>query len=1107
MPFIAPIIGFVAGLGAIGTAVVSAALSVGLGYIAQKFLAPKPQAASASTSATGTQVNVQFGGAVPRDTIFGWQATAGQFIYWNLYGANNDSVQLVYAVGDGPHEALAGLYADGNIAALDYANEDPIKGVPLLNFRASSTVTAQQWLAAIGSDFGNIFNFFKTASAGTSPTPALDALRASIGAPLAWIKFYDGSEGQVADQGLINQSNPAGRWTVDHKMTGIAYVVITLQYDQNTFQSIPNFLFVIKGRKLYDLRKDDTNGGTGSHRWDDQSTWEWSDNPAIALYNYQRGLYLNGALVVGEGVAAIDLMNDMFVTAANICDEDVAVKGSVDTEKRYRLAFNAGADRSHEENIQSMLDAMAGVMVESVGAFGPIAGAASSVQMEFSDGDLIAGQPVKYSSHRSRANLINTVSGSYTEPDQQWSSIPFPLRTSSLDEAVDGERLAKQIDFPPVFSNSQAQRCAEIERRASRKQKSATVPLGFRFAPLQTGDWVRWNSARYGVDVFRVDGRSIDDNEIVHLVLTNTGGDVFSWDESTDQLDPTIPGDLPGANALATNVAGFAMVAQQIDGDNGLTIPAIQILWTPPTDPTITSVVVQYRIKSDDDSGIIKTIRFSNVQDGHNLIAEGIQAATLYEGRVTIDTTPPRLVTISPWIEEMSSPLQVVALAKRVDEVFWEDFETGIEDTIKQAPAALAEAFAQRKQNDLNAQSIINLAQDIITRSDKQTQYDQTHREEVGSAVGQVSAAVAFEMGARADADTAEANLRIALAVIVGMNTTSITAEADARSTADTSEANLRIALAATVGANTTAITNETTARQTADTSEANLRIALAGTVASNSSAITNETTARTTADSAQTTQYNNLSTTVNGHTSSISTLTTSINGVSVKFGVLGTINGVTGGFIFTGVQQLDGSVSYGLEVDGNVIVNGTLTSSKFAANSVTAGIIAAGAVNASNIIVNNIVVTGHIVNNAVSQIWETNGGSVGVGQNQLLAMNFTPSVGEVIVNAEMQVDFTAKTGNGASSLGRVDLYIDGTLVKSRTIMYAVVGADSSVPNGNFSLYYRLAGSVHIAAHAFVSAGVAHTVQLYFVSDVNGIMVGAAGSASAGELIVQELKR
>jgi hypothetical protein len=44
----------------------------------------------------------------------------------------------------------------------------------------------------------------------------------------------------------------------------------------------PRFGFVLKGKLCYDPRLDSTvAGGSGAHRWDDPSTWEWSENAAV----------------------------------------------------------------------------------------------------------------------------------------------------------------------------------------------------------------------------------------------------------------------------------------------------------------------------------------------------------------------------------------------------------------------------------------------------------------------------------------------------------------------------------------------------------------------------------------------------------------------------------------------------------------------------------------------------------------------------------------------------------------------------------------------------------------------------------------------------------
>lgn len=96
--------------------------------------------------------------------------------------------------------------------------------------------------------------------------------------------------------------------------------------------------------------------------------------------------------------------------------------------------------------------------------------------------------------------------------------------------------------------------------------------------------------------------------------------------------------------------------------------------------------------------------------------------------------------------------------------------------------------------------------------------------------------------------------------------------------------------------------------------------------------------TAQVDGDNAIATSVQTLSTTVGSNTSSISTLASTTNGLSLRYGVTGYINGVTGGFVFTGLLRNDGAVSYNLEINSNVVingdllVNGTITNPKVAA-------------------------------------------------------------------------------------------------------------------------------------------------------------------------------
>jgi hypothetical protein len=80
---------------------------------------------------------------------------------------------------------------------------------------------------------------------------------------------------------------------------------------------------VAKWVKTYDPRLDSTYpGGSGSHRWDDESTWAWSENPGLHALAYARGRFMgpNNVKVVGAGIPKQFIDIPAFVELANVCD-------------------------------------------------------------------------------------------------------------------------------------------------------------------------------------------------------------------------------------------------------------------------------------------------------------------------------------------------------------------------------------------------------------------------------------------------------------------------------------------------------------------------------------------------------------------------------------------------------------------------------------------------------------------------------------------------------------------------------------------------------------------------------------------------------------------
>lgn len=956
--------GFGAAAGAIGGAIVSTAIGVGLSVVAGLLTkSPSEEGAGGPSEEKGVQLGISIGGDVPRSAIYGTQATAGQFVYFNTFGTNNEFLQLVYVLSDGPCDSLTGLEIDGKPCTLGAA-----------------------------SGYGLIVNEF------------VDA-----GQHWLWVNFHNGDLGQAADPHLVANSNPAGRWTDNDTLANLSYVMCTLRYNETLFTGgIPSFLFTLRGLRLYDWRKDSTNGGSGAHRWGQPATYEWSDNPAVGLYNYQRGLWAGPELVIGQGVSSLDLVLNAYTAAANACDESVPTLAAP-PEPRYRIGMQVSNGRQYREVIQDFLTAMAGTMTESAGAFAPHAGVVQLTAQSFTDNQLVSGYPVRYAGKRSRAELVNAIFGTYSDPSQGWRSIAFPPRTSSADETFDGgERLAGNRNYPMVFSATQAQRIGEIERRLARRQATATVTLPFEFVVVEPGDWVNWTSTRFtgtssSTRAFQVANATVAEDRTVTLQLREIAPEVFSWSPAIDQLDPQHPGDLPGTGLEITTIAGLTVSDVTVIGASGTRTPGLRCQWVPVTDHRVYAVVFQYRIQGslDTHEAISNQPSF-----GEYIITEAIQPSSIYEVRATIRSEPPRVTTFTAWIVETAPAEQTVlnALASSAaGSINWESFENDIRVQLEEAVS--------------NVATVHELGSAVLNKWLKwKERADMLHGEVqvVEATAGDSFARITHEETVRADADIVLAQQVTTLEVSIDDNAAAILSEQTARATADEAIATEIGVLTAIVDDNTAAIVNESVARSTAD-----------GAIASDIEALT---------------------TTVGDNTAELDIVATSVDGIEVKFGVTGTINGATGGFLFTGTQKLGGGAIFGVEINGNLLVNGTITGSKIAALAIDTAQLNARAVNANIIAINGVSLENLIQGAATAQVTATHaapsGSIVGTAFDLVSAtLDIQTGVAEVFY----QNDGISAQPN---SVGVIRMYMDGGLRKSYSFLANIPGVCSTVIAG-----------------------------------------------------------
>lgn len=586
-----------------GFAVGRVLLQVGLSLAFNALFAPKRESVAAR-QASVLEVSL---GETAREAIFGTDATGGSLANpWND-GSGNEYETFVIALADHECDGLAGYFVADKYYAF---SANGLQG---------------------HADFGSSL----------------------------WIEFRRGALTDTTPSYVTSQAVAAGEWEseelADGFLRGVCYVVVRYKINETAWKGgRPQFRWVVRGLRCYDPRKDSTvTGGSGSHRWGQPSTYEFTDNAAICRANYMWGVWNYASdppqLMVGPGKSFEEEPPQYVIADANVCDELVSLKAG-GSEKRYRVGAVVRADETWIDIEENFAAAMGGQLVERSGAIGVDIGVAKTPEAAFTDDDLIVGKEVRYQAKLARDEMCNTVVARYPEPAQLYEDTSAPIRRSLEDIAADGQPYEESLQLVFVRSGTQAQRIAEIHRRKKRLQAVAAVTLGPRFMLLEDADWVTWTSnRRFGGDSvnFEIHGVAVDQAGFTSLALKQINSSVFAWNPATDELDPLNPAYLPPASLADAELEDVA-VEPTTRTDGAQQLPAILVTWTPPTDASIKSVLIQWRRQ---DSSLISSNTTADVAGGEYVIDAGLIGLATYEVRVRPLTTPQRGEVSSSWLE------------------------------------------------------------------------------------------------------------------------------------------------------------------------------------------------------------------------------------------------------------------------------------------------------------------------------------------------------------------------------------------------------------------------------------------------------------------------
>lgn len=352
-----------------------------------------------------------------------------------------------------------------------------------------------------------------------------------------------------------NAINISARMGTSRRYTGLAYVHMQFKLTGNTkktespfAQNVPTRMTIVgKGWPTYDPRLDTTVGGSGAHRANDQTTWTWDDNasnnPAIQLLNYYLGWKINGILAVGKGIPAARIDLASFITAANICDESVALSAG-GTQSRYRSAcVISEADTLDlvNENFKAAMNA------ELDDAEGKIRltilhNDLASPVADFDDSDILGN--VDWQPFDALDETYNAIRGVYTDPSSNslYQQVDYPQPTPLT--SPDGIERMLTFDLPIVENSARAQRLAK--QRLQRLQYPGTLSFdgNSRYWKVQKNDIIRqtFTPLGFSLKLFRVAKVGVRVDGVVPIVLREENAAIYAWSaEDSAAVSPAAP--------------------------------------------------------------------------------------------------------------------------------------------------------------------------------------------------------------------------------------------------------------------------------------------------------------------------------------------------------------------------------------------------------------------------------------------------------------------------------------------------------------------------------------------------------------------------------------
>ena len=423
------------------------------------------------------------------------------------------------------------------------------------------------------------------------------------GSSLITCEPHFGSDSQTASALLSTLSS----WTSNHRLRGLCYLAIRFEWNQDKFGSLPTVQAVVKGKKVYNPNLDSTvTGGSGSHRADTSSTWEYSDNPILQLLDYLR----NDRFGMGIANSYFDSNFADWQTATDVCDTNITpFSGASQIDL---MDSHAVVDTSKKaiDNVKNFIRGARAYLNFSGGIYNVLVETTGSASITLTEDNIIGGISVKSKNKNSRYNRVIV---NFTNPDKNYQSdtAQFPPvdetglasadQHATMKTADGGLLLEGRFDFTMLTSPYQAQEMAEIILRRSRSSLDISLIADATALDLAVGDIVNITHATpsFSAKPFRVQGLNVNSNYTVTMQCSEHQDSFYTF--GTQQEVASIPNTTLPNPFVVQPPASVTLSDQLIEYNDGTVIVALDVTIGASPDNFIDFYQVEYKLSTDSD--------------------------------------------------------------------------------------------------------------------------------------------------------------------------------------------------------------------------------------------------------------------------------------------------------------------------------------------------------------------------------------------------------------------------------------------------------------------------------------------------------------------------